>query len=155
MLLMIFKIPIQQSLVTQYRTAYNEAFNRKILRFLDKKIDFWDFYKARHALAIIDNNEGLDCMMITVRKATQSHDSSSHNQYNISKFIGNRQNQLHHNQNVIAKCNQERAANYASKRQELQGFDFSQVNFKFEFIAAAAKILSNILYILYIGTNFI
>lgn len=36
MLLTIFKLPIQQSLVTQYRTTYNEAFNRKILRFLDK-----------------------------------------------------------------------------------------------------------------------
>ncbi|EXX79741.1 hypothetical protein RirG_002710 [Rhizophagus irregularis DAOM 197198w] len=31
MLLTIFKLPIQQSLVTCYRTAYNEAFNRKIL----------------------------------------------------------------------------------------------------------------------------
>ena len=73
MLLTIFKIPIQQSLVTQYRTTYNEAFNRKILRFLDKRIDFWASYKARYALAIIDNNEGLDCMMKTVYKAAQSH----------------------------------------------------------------------------------
>ncbi len=31
MLLMIFKLLIQQSLVTQYRTTYNKAFNRKIL----------------------------------------------------------------------------------------------------------------------------
>ena len=31
MLLAIFKLPIQQSLVTQYRTTYNEAFNRKKL----------------------------------------------------------------------------------------------------------------------------
>ena len=115
MLLMIFKIPIQQSLVTQYRTAYNEAFNRKILRFLDKKIDFWDFYKARHALAIIDNNEDFDYMMIIVRKAAQSHDFSSYDLYNISKFIENWQSQLHHNQNVIAKHNQEYVTNYANK----------------------------------------
>ncbi|RIA83832.1 hypothetical protein C1645_833199 [Glomus cerebriforme] len=57
------ELPIQQSLVTQCRTTHNEAFNRKILRFLDKRIDFWASYKARYALAIIDNNEGLDCMM--------------------------------------------------------------------------------------------
>ena len=88
MLLTIFKLPIQQSLVTQYRTTYNEAFNRKILRFLDKRIDFWASYKARYALAIIDNNEGLNCMMRTVREAAQSHDFNSHDQSNIIKFTG-------------------------------------------------------------------
>ncbi|CAB4441893.1 unnamed protein product [Rhizophagus irregularis] len=126
MLLTIFKLPIQQSLVTQYRTTYNEAFNRKILRFLDKRIDFWASYTARHALAVIDNNEGLDCMMSTVRKASQSRDFSSHDQHNVSKFVGRRQSQLCHNRNVIDKRNQERSANYANERQELQGFDFSQ-----------------------------
>ncbi len=128
MLLTIFKIPIQQSLVTQYRTTYNEAFNRKILRFLDKRIDFWASYKARHALAVIDNNEGLYCMMKTVREASQSHDFSSHDQNNIAKFAGERQKQLNCNRNSIAKRNQERAANYANQHQELQGFDFSQVS---------------------------
>jgi len=40
MLLTIFKLPIQQSIATQYRTTHNEAFNQKILQFLDKRIDF-------------------------------------------------------------------------------------------------------------------
>ena len=40
MLLSNFRLPVQQSLVTQYRTTYNAAFNRKILRFLDKRIDY-------------------------------------------------------------------------------------------------------------------
>src|SRR6266536_6201889 len=114
MLLTIFKIPIQHSLVTQYRTTYNEAFNRKILKFLDKRIDFWGSYKARYSLAIMDNNEGLDYMMSTIRKSAQSHDFSSHDQHNISKFIGDRQNRLHRNQNDITKRNQERATNYAN-----------------------------------------
>lgn len=127
MLLTIFKLPIQQSLVTCYRTAYNEAFNRKILRFVDKRIDFWASYKARYALAVIDNNEGLDCMMEGVRKAAKVNKFSTNDQYNISKLVRQRQGQLHHNRNVIDKRNQERAVNYANDRQELQGFDFSQV----------------------------
>src|SRR6266540_2417929 len=131
MLLTIFKLPIQQSLVTQYRTTYNEAFNRKILRFLDKRIDFWASYKARYALAIIDNNEGFNYMMRTVHEAAQSHDFSSHDQSNIIKFTGECQSQLDRNRNNIAKRNQERAASYANECQELQGFDFSQVSFQF------------------------
>ncbi|CAG8687197.1 8077_t:CDS:10, partial [Funneliformis caledonium] len=111
MLLTIFKLPIQQSLVTQYRTTYNEAFNQKILRFLDKRIDFWASYKARYALIIIDNNEGLNCMMRTVREAAQSHDFSLYDQSNIIKFTGERQSQLDCNRNNIAKRNQERACN--------------------------------------------
>ncbi|CAB4427918.1 unnamed protein product [Rhizophagus irregularis] len=123
MLLTIFRLLVQQSLVTQYRTTYNEVFNRKILRFLDKRIDYWASYKARHALAVIDNNEGLGCMMSTVRETA---DFSSHDQYNISKFTGERQSQLNHCRNNITKRNQERATSYANERQELLGFDFSQ-----------------------------
>ena len=129
MLLTIFKLLIQQSLVTHHQTAYNEAFNRKILRFVDKRIDFWASYRARHALAVIDNNDGLDHMMSTVRKASQSCDFSSHDLHNISKIIERRQSYSHYNRNNIARRNQERSANYANKCQELQGFDFSQVNF--------------------------
>ena len=128
MLLTIFKLPIQQSLVTHYRTAYNEAFNRKILRFVDKRIDFWASYRARHALAIIDNNESLNHMIEVVCKAAQSCEFSLHDQHNINKFVGKRQNQLNYNRSVIDKRNQERAANYANERKELQGFDFSQVS---------------------------
>ena len=128
MLLSIFKLPIQQSLVTYHRTAYNEAFNRKILKFVDKRIDFWASYKARHALAVIDNNEGLDYMMENVREAAQAHKFSTNDLYNMSKLVKERQGQLNYNRNAINKRNQERATNYANDRQELQGFDFSQVS---------------------------
>jgi len=103
MLLTIFKLPIQQSLVTQYKIAYNKAFNQKILRFLDKRIDYWASYKPRHTLAIIDNNEGYFCMMKTVCEAAQSYDFSLHDQHNITKFTGERQKQIHRNQNIIVK----------------------------------------------------
>ncbi|GBB84694.1 hypothetical protein RclHR1_11280004 [Rhizophagus clarus] len=86
MLLTIFKLPIQQSLVTHHRIAYNEAFNRKILRFVDKRIAFWASYKARHALAIIDNNEGLNWMMEDIREAAKVNKFSVNDQYNISKL---------------------------------------------------------------------
>jgi hypothetical protein len=114
MLLTIFSLHIQQSLVTQYRTTYNEAFNRKILRFLDKRIDFWASYKARHALAIIDNNEGCYNMMKTVPEAAQSHDFSSYDQHNIVKFAGEHSQ---YNRKIIAKRNQERTENYINERQ--------------------------------------
>ena len=67
-------------------------------------------------------------MMKTVCKAAQSHDFSLHDQHNITKFTGERQKQIHRNQNIIVKWNQERAANYVNERQELQGFDFSQIS---------------------------
>ncbi|UZN99576.1 uncharacterized protein OCT59_000843 [Rhizophagus irregularis] len=82
--------------------------------------------EARYALAVIDNNEGLDCMMEGVRKAAKVNKFSTNDQYNISKLVRQRQGQLHHNRNVIDKRNQERAVNYANDQQELQGFDFSQ-----------------------------
>ena len=77
------------------------------MRFLDKRIDFWASYKGCYSLAIIDNNEGLDCMMSNVRKAAQSCDFSPHDQHNVSRFINRRQSQLSHNRNVISKHNQE------------------------------------------------
>ncbi len=67
-------------------------------------------------------------MMKTVRKAAQSHDFNLHDQHNITKFTGEHQKQIYRNWNIIVKRNQEYAANYANKRQELQGFDFSQVS---------------------------
>ncbi|EXX53255.1 Sgs1p [Rhizophagus irregularis DAOM 197198w] len=142
MLLTIFRLPIQQSLVTQYRTTYNEAFNRKILRFLDKRIDYWASYKARHALAVIDNNEGLSCMMSTVRETA---DFSSHDQHNISKFTGERQSELNRSRNIITKRNQERATKYANERQELQGFDFSQELIPYKY-KAEERIRANAFY---------
>ncbi|PKY61302.1 hypothetical protein RhiirA4_486090 [Rhizophagus irregularis] len=90
-LLTIFKFPIQQSLVTQYWTTYNKAFNQKILQFLDKRIEFWASYTTYYALAVVNNNEGLDCIMSTVHKAFQSRDFSSHDQHNVNKFVGRRQ----------------------------------------------------------------
>ncbi|CAB4493376.1 unnamed protein product [Rhizophagus irregularis] len=145
MLLTIFKLPIQQSLVTHYRTAYNEAFNRKILRFTDKRIDFWASYKARHALAVIDNNEGLDCMMEGVREAAKVNKFSVNDQYNISKLTRERQSQMNRNRNAIDKRNQELAKNYANDRQELQGFDFSQELIPYKY-KAEERIRSNSFY---------
>ncbi|CAG8660723.1 18191_t:CDS:10 [Rhizophagus irregularis] len=135
----------EQSLVTHYRTAYNEAFNRKILRFTDKRIDFWASYKARHALAVIDNNEGLDCMMEGVREAAKVNKFSVNDQYNISKLTRERQSQMNCNRNAIDKRNQELAKNYANDRQELQGFDFSQELIPYKY-KAEKRIRSNSFY---------
>jgi len=67
-------------------------------------------------------------MMKTVCEAAQSHDFSLHDQYNITKFTGECQKQIHCNWNIIVKRNQKHAANYANEYQELQDFNFSQVS---------------------------
>jgi len=72
--------------------------------------------------------------METVREAAQSNDFSLHDQHNIIKFTGERQSQLDRNRNNITKRNQERAANYANERQELQGFDLVRLISSFIFL---------------------
>jgi len=69
-------------------------------------------------------------MMKSVREAAQSYTFSLNDQHNINKFVRERQNQLNRNRSNIDKRNQERATVYANERQELQGFDFSQVSKK-------------------------
>ncbi|CAG8592129.1 9524_t:CDS:2 [Diversispora eburnea] len=59
-------------LVTTFRTSYNEVFNRKILKYLDKRIDYWASYCVRHALIIIDQNNGLDTMISKVYMVASS-----------------------------------------------------------------------------------
>ncbi|RGB26537.1 hypothetical protein C1646_674716 [Rhizophagus diaphanus] len=99
-------------------------------------------YKARHALAVIDNNEGLSCMMSTVRETANF---SSHDQHNISKFTGECQSQLNRCQNIITKRNQECVINYANEHQELQGFDFSQKLIPYKY-KAEERIRANAFY---------
>ncbi|RIA87296.1 hypothetical protein C1645_827963 [Glomus cerebriforme] len=64
----IFRVPFGQGLVTTLHTSHNETFNRKILKYLDKRIDYWASYSARHALAVIDQNDGLD-ELVSYKKA--------------------------------------------------------------------------------------
>ncbi|PKK43265.1 hypothetical protein RhiirC2_804314, partial [Rhizophagus irregularis] len=40
----IFRVPFGQGLVTTLHTSHNETFNRKILKYLDKRIDYWASY---------------------------------------------------------------------------------------------------------------
>ena len=66
-------------------------------------------------------------MMESVREAAKVNKFSINDQYNINKLVKECQSQLNCNRNAIDKRNQKRATNYANDRQELQGFDFSQV----------------------------
>ena len=87
MITTIFRVPFGQGLVTTLHTSYNETFNKKILKYLDKRIDYWVSYSTRHALAVIDQNDGLDMMISKVRIAAIGIDFSSSNTYNILKFV--------------------------------------------------------------------
>ncbi|RIA85084.1 hypothetical protein C1645_831335 [Glomus cerebriforme] len=72
----IFCIPFGQELVTTLHTSHNEIFNRKILKYLDNT---W------HALAVIDQNDGLDTIISSII-ATRI-DFSYSDACNILKFV--------------------------------------------------------------------
>ncbi|CAG8563856.1 5222_t:CDS:2, partial [Scutellospora calospora] len=54
-----FRLPKGQGIATLNRTSQNEAFNRVKLVYLDKKINYWKSYAARHALAVLHYNESV------------------------------------------------------------------------------------------------
>jgi len=78
----IFCVPSGQELVTTLRTSHNETFNRKILKYLDKRIDYWASYSTQHALAVLDQNDGLDVMISKVYTAATGKDFSYSDVYN-------------------------------------------------------------------------
>ncbi|CAG8808055.1 12096_t:CDS:2, partial [Racocetra persica] len=56
----IMKLPGQQSLITTIRTSANKAINYLKLNYTDKKTDYLKSFAARHALAVLHNNVGLE-----------------------------------------------------------------------------------------------
>ena len=54
-------------------------------------------------MAVIDNNEGLDCMMEGVCEAAKVNKFSINDQYNIGKLVKECQSQLNRNRNAIDK----------------------------------------------------
>jgi hypothetical protein len=123
----IFRVPFGQGLVTTLRTSHNEAFNRKILKYLDKRIDYWASYSTRHALAVLDQNDGLDVMISKVRMAATEKDFSHSDICNILKFTQERSQQNVRNRNTIQQRNEIRKEKFSNDRKELAGFDFDKV----------------------------
>jgi len=123
----IFHLPIRQGLVTQYRFSYNEVFNREILQDMDKRIDFWASYRARHALSVIDNNEGLEQVLLDIRSICTNTPFSKVDLDNISNLVSERDKQGSRNREAIHSRHQKRHEQFAQDQKELQGFDFSQV----------------------------
>jgi hypothetical protein len=94
---------------------------------LDKRIDYWASYSARHALAVIDQNDGLDTMISKVHIAATGTDFSYSNICNILKFVHERSQQVIKNRNTIQQRNEMRKEKYANEKKELAGFDFDKV----------------------------
>ncbi len=90
MIITIFHVPFDQSLVTTLCISHNKIFNRKILKYLDKQIDYWASYSAWYTLAIIDQNDKLDVMISKVHIAVIGIKFSSLDIYNILKFVQKR-----------------------------------------------------------------
>ncbi|CAB4410237.1 unnamed protein product [Rhizophagus irregularis] len=122
----IFRVPVGQGIVTTLRTSHNETFNRKILKYLDKRIDYWASYSARHALAVIDQNDGLDAMISKVRVVATGVDFSYSDICNILKFVQERSRQVIKNRSAIQQRNEARKEQYANERKDLAGFDFDK-----------------------------
>ena len=83
------------------RTSHNETFNRKILKYLDKRIDYWASYSARHALAVLDQNDELDVMISKVRITATEKDFSYSDICNILKFVEERSRKVIQNRSTI------------------------------------------------------
>jgi len=120
-------VPFGQELVTTLRTSHNETFNRKILKYLDKQIDYWASYNARHALAVLDQNDGLDVMIKKVHTIATEKEFSYSDEYNILKFVQERSQQIVRNRNTIQQRNEMRKEKFSNDRKELAGFDFDKV----------------------------
>ncbi|RGB24504.1 P-loop containing nucleoside triphosphate hydrolase protein [Rhizophagus diaphanus] len=120
------QLQVGQGIVTTLRTSHNETFNRKILKYLDKRIDYWASYSARHALAVIDQNDGLDAMISKVCVIATGVDFSYSDICNILKFVQERSRQVIKNRSAIQQRNEARKEQYASERKELAGFDFDK-----------------------------
>ncbi|UZO15818.1 uncharacterized protein OCT59_007233 [Rhizophagus irregularis] len=122
----IFRIPVGQGIVTTFRTSHNETFNKKILKYLNKRIDYWASYSAQHVLAVIDQNDGLDAMISKVRVVATGVDFSYSDICNILKFVQERSRQVIKNRSAIQQKNEARKEQYVSERKELAGFDFDK-----------------------------
>ncbi len=123
----IFCVSFGQGLVTTLCTSYNETFNRKILKYLNKQIDYWASYSTRHALAVIDQNDRLDIMISKIRIAAIEIDFSYSDIYNILKFVQKRSQQVIRNRNTIQQQNEKRKKQFANEKKELASFDFDKV----------------------------
>ncbi|EXX74195.1 hypothetical protein RirG_053340 [Rhizophagus irregularis DAOM 197198w] len=123
----IFCVPFGQGLVTTLRTSHNEIFNRKILKYLDKRIDYWASYNTRHALAVLGQNDELDVMMAKVYTAATNKDFSYPDMCNILNFVKERSQKVSINHNTIQQRNEARKEKFANDRKELSGFNFDKV----------------------------
>ncbi|RIB12759.1 hypothetical protein C2G38_2199795 [Gigaspora rosea] len=97
----IFRQPHGQGIVTFNRTSQNETFNRVKLVYLDKKIDYWQSYTARHAMAILYYNEGYTYLLSELQEIYSEKPFETEDLLNITK-------------------------KYANDRKELEGFKFDE-----------------------------
>ena len=123
----IFRLPQGQGLVTMTRTSCSEAFNRRKLVFLDKRIDYWRTYMARHACTIMLQNLGLVEMMKVIRLQCTAKGFSETDMQNLEKIDKHVRGKQLSNRLKLKERNQALHAKYAEAQEELAGVDFSSV----------------------------
>ena len=94
---------------------------------MDKRIDYWTSYSTRHALAVLDQNDGLDVMISKVHTAATEKDFSYSDICNILNFAKERSQNVYKNRSTIQQRNEARKEKFANDRKELAGFDFDKV----------------------------
>jgi len=124
----IFRIPQGQGIITMSRTSHNEAFNRQKLVFLDKRIDYWKTYSARHACAIMLKNLGLVQMMASIRSHCSQTGFSDGDLKNLQRMALTLMEKQLGNRKAISNRNLSREALFAQQKEELQGIDFDTVS---------------------------
>ncbi|CAG8538925.1 11763_t:CDS:10, partial [Scutellospora calospora] len=107
-------------------TSQNKAFNRVKLVYLDKKIDYWKSYAARHALAVLHYNEGYTHLFSEIREIYCGKPFESEDIYNISMIESSYSAQQKLNVEKIREHNQARSDKYTNEYKELVEFDFDK-----------------------------
>ncbi len=123
----IMKLPSGQTLISTIRTSQNEAVNRIKLNYTDKKTDYPKSFSARHALAILHNNHGVEYLLKVAREAGEIAEFSEQDIINITSIQQQRNRKRNQNVAVIAERNEARVKKIMDQKENLKGFDFSKV----------------------------
>ncbi|CAG8826445.1 22673_t:CDS:2, partial [Gigaspora margarita] len=108
-----------QGLITTIRTSANEAVNRIKLNYTDKKTDYPKSFSARHALAVLHNNDGLLTLLETVRKVAKLPEFSEQDIINIIKIWKSRNDKRQLNINTINERNKSRSTKFEEQKKRV------------------------------------
>ncbi|CAG8472823.1 14460_t:CDS:2 [Gigaspora margarita] len=93
---------------------------------MDKKIDYWQLFAARHAMAILHYNEGYTYLLSELREIYCGKPFELADLHNINAIESACSAKQRWNVEKIQQCNKTQAEKYANEHKELADFNFDQ-----------------------------